>query len=227
MNLQTAEGTLDAPGLIDDFYLNLLDWGSNDILAIALGTKVYLWDASTRSASELVTVADEDGPVTSISWARDGRHLAVGLESSHVQLWDSTAVKLIRTLRGGHHNRVGSLAWNNDILTTGGIDGKINNNDVRVRSSIVQTYIGHQQEVCGLKWSASGHHLASGGNDNLVFIWDMSAASTDAQWLHRLQDHTAAVRALSWCPFQRTLLASGGGLGMVQSSSGILTQAPA
>lgn len=209
---QTAERVLDAPELSDDFYLNLLDWGSNNILAIALGSTVYLWDASNSSTSELVTVADEDGPVTSISWAPDGQHIAVGLNNSCVELWDSISVKLLRKLRG-HHERVGSLAWNKNILTTGARDGNIFNNDVRVRSHTVQTYLGHQQEVCGLKWSSSGQQLASGGNDNLVFIWDRSAASPNAQWLHRLQDHTAAVKALAWCPFQANLLASGGGGG--------------
>ena len=121
----------------------------------------------------------------------------------------------IRTLSGGHTQRVGSLAWNNHILTTGGMDGKIVNNDVRVRSHIVETYRGHWQEVCGLKWSGSGQQLASGGNDNLLYIWDRSMASsnTRTRWLHCLEDHTSAVKALAWCPFQRNLLASGGGVG--------------
>ncbi|CAK8567886.1 unnamed protein product [Lathyrus sativus] len=77
----------------------------------------------------------------------------VGLNNSEVQLWDTTSDKHLRTLRGGHRQRVGSLAWNNHILTTGGMDGRILNNDVRVRSPIVDTYRGHEQEVCGLKWS--------------------------------------------------------------------------
>lgn len=90
------------------------------------------------------------------------------------------------------------------------------NNDVRVRSHVVQTYRGHQQEVCGLKWSGSGQQLASGGNDNLLHIWDLSMASSNPspgqnQWLHRLDVHMAAVKALAWCPFQSNLLASGGG----------------
>lgn len=89
--LQTSERTLDAPDLLDDYYLNLLDWGSSNVLAIALGTTVYLWDASTGSTSELVTVDDDKGPVTSVNWAPDGRHIAVGLNDSEVQLWDSTA----------------------------------------------------------------------------------------------------------------------------------------
>lgn len=118
-------------------------------------------------------------------------------------------------LRDGHQQRVGSLAWNKHILTTGSGDSRIIDNDLRVRSHIVETYIGHHQEVCGLKWSASGQQLASGGNDNLLFIWDRSAASSTSsrQWLHRLQNHSAAVKALAWCPFQGNLLASGGGEG--------------
>nr|XP_043617375.1 cell division cycle 20.2, cofactor of APC complex-like [Erigeron canadensis] len=212
---QTAERTLDAPDIIDDFYLNLLDWGSSNVIAIALGSTVYLWNAMDGNTSELFTVDDESGPVTSVKWAPDGRHISVGLNNAEVQLWDSTAEKLLRTIRGGHQSRVGALDWNKHILTTGGMDGRIVNNDVRIRSPIVETYSGHHQEVCGLKWSASGQQLASGGNDNLLHIWDRSMASTNAltQYLHRLEDHTAAVKALAWCPFQANLLASGGGGG--------------
>ncbi|KAF3795121.1 Cell division cycle 20-1 cofactor of APC complex [Nymphaea thermarum] len=123
----------------------------------------------------------------------------------------------LRTLQGGHQSRVGSLAWNSHILTTGGMDGLIFNNDVRIRSHIVEEYKGHEQEVCGLKWSSSGQQLASRGNDNLLHIWDRTMASEQNarqnQWLHRLDDHRAAVKALAWCPFQGNLLASGGGGG--------------
>ncbi|KAK4403738.1 Cell division cycle 20.1, cofactor of APC complex [Sesamum angolense] len=186
---QTSERTLDAPDLVDDYYLNLLDWAAAIFFPLLLDTHV--------------------------KWAPDGRHIAVGLNNSEVQLWDSTANRLLRTLRGGHSSRVGALDWNNHILTTGGMDGQIINNDVRVRAHIVETYQGHHQEVCGLKWSASGQQLASGGNDNLLHIWDRSMASSNAptQWLHRLEEHTAAVKALAWCPFQGNLLASGGGGG--------------
>jgi WD40 repeat protein len=38
---------LDAPALQDDFYLNLVDWSSHNVLAVGLGTCVYLWSACT------------------------------------------------------------------------------------------------------------------------------------------------------------------------------------
>ncbi|PKA45967.1 Protein fizzy-like 2 [Apostasia shenzhenica] len=215
---QSAERTLDAPDIVDDFYLNLLDWGSKNVLSIALGNTVYLWNATNGSTSELVTVEDDLGPVTSVSWAPDGQHVSIGLNNSHIQLWDSSSNRLLRILKGVHRSRVGSLSWNNNILTTGGMEGKIINNDVRIRNHVVQIYRGHQEEVCGLKWSSSGQLLASGGNDNLMHIWDISMAGSSStaapnqnQWLHRFEDHNAAVKALAWCPFQSNLLASGGG----------------
>jgi WD40 repeat protein len=48
----------------------------------------------------------------------------------------------------------------------------------------------HTQEVCGLKWSPSGTQLASGGNDNVLNIWQAGAQTP----LHSLTDHRAAVK---------------------------------
>jgi cell division cycle protein 20 (cofactor of APC complex) len=92
--------------------------------------------------------------------------------------------------------------------------------DVRAAEHRVGCLKGHAQEVCGLKWSPSGQQLASGGNDNILNIWDdrYTASSTSSNGcmandvsLHRLDAHQAAVKALAWCPWQKHLLASGGG----------------
>ena len=44
---------LDAPALQDDFYLNLVDWSSLNVLAVGLGTCVYLWSACTSKVTKL------------------------------------------------------------------------------------------------------------------------------------------------------------------------------
>merc|ERR1719253_902868 len=51
---QNPERILDAPELMDDFYLNLLDWNQDNILAVALGQTVYLWNASNGHIQELM-----------------------------------------------------------------------------------------------------------------------------------------------------------------------------
>ncbi|KAK0947018.1 substrate-specific activator of APC-dependent proteolysis [Friedmanniomyces endolithicus] len=57
---------LDAPELQDDFYLNLVDWGANDILAVGLGHSVYLWSRETGKVNQLCQL--EGDTVTSVNW---------------------------------------------------------------------------------------------------------------------------------------------------------------
>lgn len=203
---QSPERILDAPELVDDYYLNLLDWSCNNVLAVALGTTVYLWDAESGAISQLMQTNEEDDYVTSVAWAADGNHIGVGINTTEVQIWDSCKGKQIRCM-AGHSARVGSLAWNGHILSSGSRDSRIINHDVRSRDHIISILTGHSQEVCGLKWSLSGQQLASGGNDNLLHIWELGSM----EYLYRLGDHQAAVKALAWCPFQTNVLASGGG----------------
>ncbi|XP_022891243.1 cell division cycle 20.2, cofactor of APC complex-like isoform X2 [Olea europaea var. sylvestris] len=110
----------------------------------------------------------------------------------------------------GHQNRVGSVAWNGQILTSGSSDNAIINHDVRARNSLACCMEVHTNEVCGLKWSNTGNRLASGGNDNLVYIWDARKMGA-MQYIYRFSDHCAAVKALAWCPYNYDVLASGGG----------------
>ena len=51
---KTPFKVLDAPELQDDFYLNLLDWSSLNLLAVGLGSAVYLWNASTCQVRTLL-----------------------------------------------------------------------------------------------------------------------------------------------------------------------------
>lgn len=59
---------LDAPLLEDDFYLNLVDWSSSNILAVGLNGAVYIWSASNQQVRKLCEVPDTDA-ITSVTWA--------------------------------------------------------------------------------------------------------------------------------------------------------------
>ncbi|EEB05076.1 CDK inhibitor Srw1 [Schizosaccharomyces japonicus yFS275] len=202
---QVPYKVLDAPGLRDDFYINVLDWGNCNILAVALGSRVYLWSALTRE----VTLLTDFGPaetVTSLSWVQRGTHLAVGKDTGVVELWDAETCRQSRTMTG-HSSRVGVLSWNEHVLSTGGRDTNIFHRDVRAQEHYFRKLEGHQQEVCGLQWSPFGDQLASGGNDNALLVWERY----EERPVYQFNRHRAAVRGIAWSPHQRGLLASGGG----------------
>ena len=57
---------LDAPDLADDFYLNLVDWGSQNILGVGLGSCVYMWNSTSGRVTKLCDLTDDT--VTSVNW---------------------------------------------------------------------------------------------------------------------------------------------------------------
>ncbi|XP_051943450.1 cell division cycle protein 20 homolog [Hippocampus zosterae] len=208
----SADRVLDAPDIRDDFYLNLLDWNSRNIMAVALKDSVYLWDATQGNITHLMNMDNEAAYISSLSWAKEGNYLAVGTSDCAVQLWDVEQEKCLRSMNS-HSARVCSLSWNSHILSSGSPSGQIHHHDVRVAEHHIFTLHGHSQEVCGLQWSPDGRYLASGANDNLVCIWPRVAQGrTDVtKPLHSLSLHKGAVKALAWCPWQSSILASGGG----------------
>ena len=211
---QAPERILDAPELLDDYYLNLLDWSTNNTLGVALGDSVYLWNANDGSIQQLMQTSGENTHVTSLSWIQQGNYMAVGTSDHKVQIWDVEKLKQVRSM-SGHRARVGALSWNGPLLSSGSRDATIMHHDVRVPEHKVGMLKGHTQEVCGLKWNAGSNLLASGGNDNLLNVWDDryqgNVGNTSDQPLFQLDAHQAAVKALAWCPWQKNLLASGGG----------------
>ncbi|KAH9474869.1 WD repeat-containing protein slp1 [Psilocybe cubensis] len=207
------ERVLDAPGMVDDFYLNLLSWSCQNAVAVALEASTYIWKADTGAVVQLGECS-EGSYVSCVDFSGDGAFLGVGVGNGDVELWDVETGQKLRTM-SGHQAQVAALSWSQHILSSGCGDGSIWHHDVRVPRHKVMELLGHTGEVCGLKWRSDGELLASGGNDNVVNIWDgrvgdvAEGARGSAKWTKR--NHTAAVKAIAWCPWQPSLLASGGG----------------
>jgi cell division cycle protein 20 (cofactor of APC complex) len=218
----TPEKILDAPDFRNDFYLNLIDWSKSNQLAVALNQEMYIWNATNKEISQLFAMDEEtDDFICSVSWIQKGHVLAVGTSRNTIELWDVNKQVCLRQMKS-HTSRVGSLAWNQHVLTSGGRSGEIHHHDVRVAQHHVGSFKKHTQEVCGLKWSNDGRYLASGANDNLACVWDSTLSLdyeeasdgrvvTGQRPLCVLSEHTAAVKAIAWCPWQSNILATGGG----------------
>ena len=226
----TLDRILDAPGIVDDYYLNLLHWSSQGEVCIALGAAVYVYSVDEGRVDSVADMDDGRGRVTAVRWEDGGRLLAVGEQEGGVQLWDVERRKRVRHWQR-HDDRVSSLSWQpataspSAVLSSGGRDGCIVHMDPRVKEVVGRWEYAHAEEICGLAWSPDGSVLASGGNDNLCHLWsashlaspscptsaNTSSSFTCAALRHTYHEHTAAVKALAWSPHHANVLATGGG----------------
>ena len=211
---------LPAPNLMDDFYLNLLDWSSKNQIAVGCTSSVILWNNNKTQSETLLTYEQTEQNniqnnennnkyVSSLIWSEEGDKLAVGNSMGLVELYDINKKELISSYKG-HAYRVGVVSWNRNIISSGSKDYSIITRDIRCKDNeenIIRKFYGHQQEVCGLKWSFDGSQLASGGNDNNLMVWSLHSNKP----LMCNNDHIAAVKAIAWSPHQHNILASGGG----------------
>eukprot|EP00010_Vexillifera_abyssalis_P009129 CAMPEP_0201547388 /NCGR_PEP_ID=MMETSP0173_2-20130828/3862_1 /ASSEMBLY_ACC=CAM_ASM_000268 /TAXON_ID=218659 /ORGANISM="Vexillifera sp., Strain DIVA3 564/2" /LENGTH=504 /DNA_ID=CAMNT_0047956417 /DNA_START=32 /DNA_END=1543 /DNA_ORIENTATION=+ len=205
---------LDAPDIRDDFYLNLVDWSAQNVVAVALGSEIWLWNASTSLSTKLTELPRSGGylqdHITSLRCDPSGTMLAFGTNRGSLQLWDIEKKSRVAYHRKTHSSRIGAIAWSRSgTLSSGSRDRMIINRD-RKGGTITSRYMYHKQEVCGLEWSPDGQQLASGGNDNRLYVWDAKKASATRPF-RKYCDHMAAVKAIAWSPHQRGLLVSGGG----------------
>lgn len=189
---------LDAPGMLDDYYLNLLDWSSTNLVIIGLGESVYGYNVDDKT---VVDIHSGENYISSVK--SNGDILCIGASDGTTRLIDISVNKEVHTMRN-HNARVSSLSWNGNVISSGDKAGKLCNFDIR--SGRISMIEGHSQEICGLEWSTDTKYLASGGNDNVIRIWQLGNNNPQT-----LSGHKSAVKALAWCPWRSGILTSGGG----------------
>jgi cell division cycle 20-like protein 1 (cofactor of APC complex) len=145
--------------------------------------------------------------VCSLTFEDNGNTLAVGDSLGQIHITDVEKNKAISS-SFAHTSRIGSLHWQESLLISGSRDKTVRLFDIRQNiSHPVYSFAGHIQEICGLKLSPDNNFIASGGNDNQLLLWDIRRMKL----LGSLGEHEAAVKALAWCPKQRSVLVSGAG----------------
>lgn len=200
---KTPYKILDAPNLRDDFYIDVVSWSCKNIIAIGLNNEVYLWSAETLKVRCLCSLSEDT--VTSVNWSASGDSLAIGTEKGKLYIYDTSSFTLMFTM-SNHSSRIGTLSWNQYLITSGSRDGNIIHHDLRTGSICSKVY-AHRQEICKIKWSPNNDYLVSGGNDNKIMLW----SSLNTSPVCVFTGHNAAVKALDWCPHSSNVLASGGG----------------
>ncbi|KAI9165590.1 hypothetical protein LWI28_017022 [Acer negundo] len=160
-----------------------------------------------------------DGLVTCLSWVPDGRHIVVGWNNSHVEIWDFTTNGKLTTLRGGHKSKVSSQAWNNNhTLTTRAMDGGGNAKLLHIwdrRKSMASAtkwlyrLEEHTSSIRALAWCPfQANLLVTRGEsgDGCMKFWNTHTGA----YLNSI-DTSSQICALLWNKYERELLSCHGG----------------
>ncbi len=150
---------LDAPGLEDDFYQNLLDWDlkKNRLCVLLNGREVYFWNATgTAGTSSLGRSKSAVGGSKACVVKVQDDKVAIGTKTGVVEVWDQERGILMHSYQGHADVRCGVLSWQSgDEVSSGGRDGRVVHYDLRLPRGIAAESLGHTQEICGLKWNES------------------------------------------------------------------------
>jgi len=120
------------------------------------------------------------GPVTALTFARNGRLLATGAEDGSVLVWDLGNGLLSRprtVLSGVAAHRVYSLAFSNDwrYLAAATWDrSKPNLYLIDIDSGRVVSSLRLERQLTGVAWHPEGHTLLTTGVSGTIKAWDVA-----------------------------------------------------
>lgn len=193
---------LKIKSLPDDFYSSLIDWSGENVF---FTVDSCLFVHNFFSSKTLQVCSLNSLGITSVKCNPATSTVVLGTSIGVMLSVDMGSLKMTRY--SFHRSRIGVIESENTNIITGSRDRKIKITDLRSEKAVA-TILNHRQEVCGLSISKDLRFLASGGNDNRLYIYDYRNL---AHPLKQCSNHKAAVKAISWSPLSPNLLVSGGG----------------
>lgn len=175
---------------------------------------VSVWEI--ESGKRLQTFESRSGQM-SLAWSPDGKYLASGF--INISIWDTTTGKVFKTLKG-HDYYVYSLAFSPDgkLLASASLDTTIGIWDAGSGEIIRKiepagfsrtwkdkTIVDSiKVPVTAAAFSPDGKHLATGGADKLVRLWNVA----DGKSLAGIQGHEMSITDLKFLPDGKHLISS-------------------
>ena len=144
-------------------------------------------------------------PLTSVAFAPDGKHLAVGGYRA-VTLWDVATGKPTAALTG-LTGPVQALAFRPDgvqlAIGSGnpGVSGDVKIVDANTLKSVGPLLTGHADVVFSVAWNSKGTQLVSGSQDKTARVWEWPTGKEKLV----LKDHSDAVTKVCFAPDDKSV----------------------
>jgi WD40 repeat protein len=180
-----------------------LERGAGTRLALGLSNADVVFLNTETSAFTPVTLQGHEDAVRSLAWFKHTGILITGDDSGYLNVWrsphvDPDCIKAHRAVvRGIACAPTGSLdkfATCSDDYTTG-----IRDFETLVEEMVIR---GHGWDVKTVDWHPSEPVIATGGKDNIVYIWDVRTGNE----VGKLQGHRNTVNCVRFSPSGGLLL---------------------
>lgn len=198
------------------------------VLSSGYDNTARLWDAST--GRQIQVLRGHSWWVWAAEFSPDASRIVTAGQDGKAIVWRRAAPEHydVQTDFTRHHGAVYAAVFAPDgqTVATGGYDGRVllwspdevQSVDIERRIDRLpdppapfRELLGHRGPVRALAYAPDGSRLASGGQDNVIMVWEPQSGAQ----LKRLRSHSSHVRALTWGPTGELLL-SGGRAGQVK-----------
>jgi len=127
---------------------------------------VYVYSVSGNSLTQTHKIEGHRGPLTTVAYSPDGKHLASADTNREIIVWDAASKQLKVNGWVFHTARVNSIAWSPDNvhLASGGLDQNLFIWNVSAPTTRIQIKNAHHGGVNGVAW-VNANTLASTGQD--------------------------------------------------------------
>lgn len=198
---------LDAPGLRNDYYSDTVCWTHlSNGLAVGLGSSVYIW-SEKQGAVLLQHLAHET--ITALCYS-DTDVLAVGTKTGKVLTYERGTNLLRGSFQLKSKAGITCIKWipGKDLFFAGDEAGYVAHYMWNEAYGLAPSYIHRcsKQQICGM--DVRDNQLAIGTNDNRCIVCNLHPVLMCPKFE---LEHTAAVKAVAFCPWLPHLLATGGG----------------
>lgn len=137
---------------------------------------IRIWSAATGKQQTQPLI--HDSPVSSIVWSLDSRRIISACHDGQIYFWSApTGAQLGSPLRA-HSDAIITLAISPDseLIGSASVDGTamLWRTTTRKPFGLV---LQHAKRVSAIAFSPNGQLVATGGRENIIFLWDISQES--------------------------------------------------